>query len=318
MRARCHAAPPAMTQDSDPRCCSELSGLQDEMDNLRAILEVLYAVPSDFSLVNVDICGQCWPMAGAAGGDHLVFVDFKRRFDLDRRIQLAERAGRHDVARELAMNRDRIGVLLADVSGHQMTDALVAAMLHQAFLVGVLYELELFGEVTPKLFEALNTRFHESSSVNKYLTMVYGEIAEDGTFRFLLAGHPKPLVFSAEFDRFVRIGEDRLTTVLPIGMFPSEDDVDRDMGSRPLTYARHYTVNEVNLMAPGDILLLVSDGVLEHAREDGSAFAPEALQEVLRGAKGSAAAQILARVRDALLDFADQADDMSLVVIKRR
>jgi len=307
-----------MSPTPDDRCCAELSDLQDEMVNLRVILEVVYAVPSDFSLRNIDICGQCWPMAGTAGGDHLVFVDFKRRFDLDRRIQLAEREGRHEVARELAANRDRIGVLLADVSGHQMTDALLAAMLHQAFLVGVLYELEMFGEVTPKLFEALNTRFHQSSSVSKYLTMVYGEIAENGTFRFLLAGHPRPLVFSAEFDCFVRIGEDRLTTVLPIGMFPSEDDVDRDMGSRPLSYARHYTVNEVNLMAPGDILLLASDGVLEHARDDGSVFAPDALQDVLRGAKSVAAAEILARVREALLDFAEQRDDMSLVVIKRR
>ncbi len=318
MRVRCHAAPMIMTPDSDAPCCSELSSLQDEMVNLRAILEVVYAVPSDFSLQNVDICGQCWPMAGSAGGDHLVFVDFKRRFDLDRRVQLAERAGRDNVARALETNRDRIGILLADVSGHQMTDALLAAMLHQAFLVGVLYELELFGEVTPKLFEALNTRFHQSSSVNKYLTMVYGEIAEDGTFRFLLAGHPQPLIFSAEFDSFVRIGQDRLTTVLPIGMFPSEDDVDRDMGSRPVNYAPHYTVNEVNLMAPGDILLLASDGVLEHVREDGVLFAPGTLQEVLRDAKRAAAAEILARVRNALLDFAPQQDDMSLVVIKRR
>jgi serine phosphatase RsbU (regulator of sigma subunit) len=198
-----------------------------------------------------------------------------------------------------------------------MTDALLAAMLDQAFLVGVLYELEMFGEVTPKLFEILNTRFYESSGGSKYLTMVYGEISEDGTFRFLCAGHPRPMIFSAEFDRFVAIGEDRLVTVLPIGMFPSEGDVDRAMGPRSPRYARHYTVNEVNLMGPGDILLLVTDGILEHARA-GEGFAPGPLEGVLRAVKHLPSAEILASVRAATLDFAPQEDDMSLVVIKKK
>jgi len=298
-------------------CCGRLDNLEEEMVNLRAILEVVYHVPADFSLEQVDVCGQCWPVAGATGGDHLVFVDFKRRFDLDRRVRRARRAGREDVAHGLEHNRDRLGVLLADVAGHQMTDALVAAMLHQAFLVGVLYELEQYGEITPRLIEVLNTRFYQSSSVSKFVTMVYGEIAEDGTFRFILAGHPRPMIFSAEFDRFVSIGEDRLVSFPPIGVFPSESDVDRDMSSRSPHYARRYTVNEVNLMAPGDILLLLTDGILEHERDD-EEFAPGRLEEALRAAKHLPSAAILDHVRAEVLAFAPQQDDMSLVVIKRR
>jgi serine phosphatase RsbU (regulator of sigma subunit) len=303
--------------DQPDECCNRLSALDEEMGNLRAILETVYRVPTDFSLERIDICGGCYPVAGAVGGDHIVFVDFKRRFDLDRRIRDALRAGREEVARELEGNRDRIGVLLADVAGHQMTDALLAAMLDQAFLVGVLYELEMFGEVTPKLFEILNTRFYDSSAGGKYLTMVYGEITENGTFRFVCGGHPRPMIFSAEFDRFVAIGEDRLVTVLPIGMFPTEGDVDRAMNPRPQRYAGHYTVNEVNLMGPGDILLLATDGVLEHAR-DGEDFAPHLLEQVLRTAKHQSSAEILATLRAAMLDFAPQQDDMSLVVIKKK
>ncbi len=287
------------------------------MANLRSILEAVYRVPGDCSLEHVDVCGQCWPVAGAVGGDHLVFVDFKRRFDLDRRIRLAQRAGREGVALRLEENRDRLGVLLADVAGHQVTDALVAAMLHQAFLVGVGYELEQNGEVTPKLIEVLNTRFYQSSSVSKFVTMVYGEVTEDGAFRFILAGHPRPMVFSAEFDRFVSIGEDRLASFPPIGVLPSESDVDRDMSARSPHYARRYTVNEVNLMAPGDILLLLTDGILEHERE-GEDFAPTHLEDALRAAKHLPSAAILDQVRAAVLAFAPQQDDMSLVVVKRR
>jgi len=47
------------------------------------------------------------------------------------------------------------------------------------------------------LFENLNQRFYRTSKVDKFITAVYGEISEDASFRFLLAGHPPPIVFSA-------------------------------------------------------------------------------------------------------------------------
>ena len=37
------------------------------------------------------------PLSGSVGGDHLIYVDFKQRFDLDARIALAREQGRHDV-----------------------------------------------------------------------------------------------------------------------------------------------------------------------------------------------------------------------------
>ena len=97
-------------------------------------------------------------------------------------------------------------------------------LLHQAFLTGILYELETEGHVTAKLFEVLNTHFAQSSSVNKFLTKVYGEISEDGTFRSISAGHPKPLVFSAAYDRPVDIDPERMRNVLSIGLFPGAGD----------------------------------------------------------------------------------------------
>ena len=55
------------------------------------------------------------------------------------------------------------GIAVIDVSGHRVTDALLTAMLHQAFLLGSLYELDMFGQITKRLFENLNTRFYQSS-----------------------------------------------------------------------------------------------------------------------------------------------------------
>jgi serine phosphatase RsbU (regulator of sigma subunit) len=150
-------------------------------------------------LRGVEIAGLSMPLAQVIGGDHIIYVDFDRRYDLERRLAEAEKEGREEVVRKLKRQRHRAGILVADVSGHRMTDALVGAMLHQAFLLGVNYELDMFGEVTTRLFEHLNTRFYRTTATNKYFTMIYGEISDRGNFRFLSAAHQPPAVFSREF-----------------------------------------------------------------------------------------------------------------------
>lgn len=293
-----------------------IARLEEELSNFRTIMAHVHAIPSELSLRNIDIHGATYPLNGELGGDHIVLLDFAQRYDLDLLIAEAGRTGAHDRAARLEENRHRIGVLLADASGHSTTDALLTAMLHQAFLTGVLYELEINGHVTAKLFEILNTRFHRSSSVTKFVTMIYGEISDNGTFRFISAGHPAPMIFSAEFDCFVRIDPSRLKTFFPVGMFPNETGVEERFDTRPLVYKKKYTVNEVNLMAPGDILFLSTDGLGDHARA-GHPYLPGQLEAVVRRSKHLSARDIVGAVRQDMERFAPQIDDVSLVVIKR-
>jgi len=283
------------------------------MENLRSIFAAVYAHPESCSLSGIDLFGRSYPLTGALGGDHLIVVDFARRYDLDRRIAAALADGLPEVAERLEENRRRIGVLVADVSGHGMTDAVVAAMLHQAFLVGVLYELEHHGHVTSELFEILNTRFYQSSSVSKFITMVYGEIDQSGTFRFISAGHPRPLVYSALYGRFVDIDPSRMISVHPIGMFPTEDDIDRAVAEAPVAVTPGPTVNEVSLMGCGDVLLLVSDGAEELAGEQ---LAAE-LEPVMRRAAGGSAREIVEGAHEHLVGLRSTEDDVTLVAIKR-
>jgi serine phosphatase RsbU (regulator of sigma subunit) len=210
----------------------------------------------------------------------------------------------------------RAGIALADVSGHRVTDALLSLMLHQAFLLGAIYELDFFGEITTRLFENLNARFFKSSSVGKFLTLVYGEISEEGKFRFISAAHPLPVIFSSKFDRFVDICPQTLTTFPPIGTVPSSDDIDRSPARSPLGLKGRYEVNELNLMGSGDILLLYSDGLSEHSSSQGDYF-PIHLEAILRQVKSLTAQQIFAAIVDDLLKFGQPQDDISLVVIKR-
>jgi serine phosphatase RsbU (regulator of sigma subunit) len=289
--------------------------LEGELENFRSMMEYVNWIPDEISLSEIEVYGQTFPFNGVLGGDHIIFVDFKRRYNLDARIETALANGHEDVAQRLVRCRDKVGILLADSAGHDMTDALLTAMLHQAFLTGVLYELETEGHVTAKLFEVLNTRFAQSSSVSKFLTMVYGEIHEDGTFRFISAGHPKPMVFSAKYDRLVDIDPDRMINVLPIGVFPSESDIDLDdTSSTP--HQKPFAINEVSLIGRGDILLLQTDGLFEHGDGD-DLFAPRRLEQTIRRVKDLPPRDIVGAIYEDMVRFAPPADDTSLVVIKK-
>jgi serine phosphatase RsbU (regulator of sigma subunit) len=291
--------------------------LQKELENFEGIIRHLRPHPGEVPAIpGIDVFGVVRPHAGPCGGDHIIYLDFNKRYDLDIRIERAKRRNRPEAAAKLVELKRTAGVLLADVSGHQITDAVLAAMLHQSFLLGVPYELEMSGEVTVKLFENINNRFFRSGSVRKFLTMVYGEIHTNGTFRFISAGHPPPMVFSNEFDRFVDISPDLIDNFPPIGMMPSETDLDLSRARPLLGTADSPTINELRLMMPGDILILYTDGLSDHGGRK-SPYFPGKLEDALRAHKKKPARTIVEEIlRDVLLHAATT-DDLSFVVIKK-
>ena len=84
----------------------------------------------------MDVYGRVLPLNGIVGGDHLIYVDFKKRYDLDARIKNATEVGRPDIVSNLERCQQKAGIALIDVAGHHGTDAMLAAMFHQAFLMG--------------------------------------------------------------------------------------------------------------------------------------------------------------------------------------
>ena len=174
--------------DQNPH--SYLLEIDQEIENFLDLISRIRPDKPGLELGPIEVYGGSRYISGGAGGDHIIYVNFNDRYDLDRRIERARSKGRARVASNLERNRDRIGVLLADVSGHRLTDALVTAMLHQSFLTGLLYELDRYGEVTTRLFENLNTRFFNSTSIQKYVTVIYGEISKLGQLPFHLGRTP--------------------------------------------------------------------------------------------------------------------------------
>jgi serine phosphatase RsbU (regulator of sigma subunit) len=293
--------------DDVPAQLRQLKQLTREIDNFRDIARYILPTPGETPrLDGVDIFGGVMPLSGSVGGDHLIYVDFKQRFDLDARIALAREQGRFDVVENLQWCRRKAGIALVDVSGHRMTDALLAAMLHQAFLLGAIYELDTRGRITRRLFENLNTRFYQSSGAHKF-----------ASFRFLAAAMPLPAVFSSRHDRFMEVGAELRISFPPLGMMPSWDVIDRSTTTSTLGFKDHYEMNKWLLMGQGDILLLHTDGLAEHVRGDEEYF-PTRLEAVIREAKQGTAREIFEAVKADLLAFSPPADDISLVVIKRQ
>ena len=97
--------------------------------------------------------------------------------------------------------------------------------------------------------------------------MLYGEMRPGGHFRFVNFGHPPPLVFSAEYRKFMDIDEARMVQFLPLGVQIPEDHPDRKRylshGSPDKRRVNASDVAEMTLMSPGDILFLYTDGVYD-------------------------------------------------------
>ena len=294
----------------------ELERLTREIENFHDIAKYLVPLPGEVPrLRGIDVWGGLIPLNGALGGDHITYVDFKQRFDLPARIERARNDGRPDLVEQLTRLQQRAGIAVIDVAGHRMTDALLAAMLHQAFLLGAIYELDSFGRITRRLFENLNTRFYQSSGMHKFVSVIYGEIAEDATFRFLSAGAPVPAVFSSQHDRFMDVDQGRRLSFPPLGMLPSFNVIDRSTTSSVLGFKERYEMNEWTLMGHGDVLLLHTDGLSDHRSLAGDYF-PGPLEQTLRANKHLGARQIFEAIRKDLLAFAAPTDDVSFVVIK--
>ena len=291
--------------------------LASELENFHELARSLAVPQGEIPYVDgIDIFGGTLPLSGSLGGDLIVYLDFKQVFDLDARIRQALEAGRQDVVANLRACQRKAGIAVVDISGHRVTDAFLAATLHQGLLIGAVYELDMSGQVTKRLFENLNTRFYQSWADNRFASLIYGEISDDGRFEFLSAASPHPLVFSRRYDRFMEVGQDLCVSSPPLGIVPSRHVTDGNKTSSVLGFKEDYTVNQWVLMGEGDILLLHTDGLAEH-RRGRDPYCPARLEGALREVKDRSAREIFEAVTADLRSFSEPKDDISLVVLRR-
>src|SRR5215472_2411761 len=215
------------------------------------------------------------------------------------------------VAEDLRALYSTAGILLVDAQGHGIISAKIASTVHDTFHALMLAELDHRGKTTPDLFERINLRLAQSVTARNALgrsekenaqeiaTMLYGEIRPNGNFRFVNFGHPPPLVFSAEYRKFMEIDKSRMVQFLPLGLQIPEDHPDRNV-YLSLDYRKRRVkssdVAELTLRSPGDIFVLYTDGVYDGSDKEER----QKLEEVMRGHYHEPAKEIC----NALLDTA--------------
>jgi len=194
----------------------------------------------------------------------------------------------------LPIDADRLGVVIADVSGKGMSAALLMASLRAALLAEIHPGFDVAA-----MAARLNDFVHRSTDSSGYITFFFGELdRRSGELRYVNAGHNPPFV-SRRPGEVAPLG----VSGFPLGMFP----------------AVSYEPGSVRL-EPGDVMVLFTDGIPEARNGEGRQYAEERLRDLAAGHRGLAAADLCRKVLEDVGGFAaagQPCDDITLVVVKR-
>jgi phosphoserine phosphatase RsbU/P len=192
------------------------------------------------------------------------------------------------------IDRDRIGIVIADVSGKGISASLLMASLRAALLAEVRPDYELAA-----LAARLSDFIFNSSGPASFVTFFFGEVdRRTSALRYVNAGHNPPFILGRE-------GQARTleSSGYPLGMFAGS------------TYEER-----TSSFVPGEIAVLFTDGIPEGRNARGEDYSVDRLVAFVRDNRSAPAADICGLVLGDVHGFAcgDQpCDDITLVVVKR-
>lgn len=229
-----------------------------------------------------DIDGWSEP-AEETGGDTYDVIGY-RRVPGERGLRLS------------ATEAERAVLLLADASGHGIGPALsvtqVRSMLRMAIRVG---------EDLPAFIRHLNAQLCADLTDGRFVSAWIGELdARERTLTGFSCGQGPLLYYRAAADTYTVLETD----TVPLGCM---DDLEVSLRT-PLR------------MEPGDVFVVLSDGVVDAAGASGERFGTGRVIDVLLRHRQGRAAEMMSALRDALAHFTHGVpadDDRTAVIIKR-
>lgn len=213
-----------------------------------------------------DICAAMFP-AREVGGD---FYDF------------------------FMVDGDRLGVVMADVSGKGVPAALFMVVART-----VIRNQALTGKPPGQVFDRANEQLYENNGESLFVTAFMGILdLRDGLFTYVNAGHTAPLIRRGGEYGYLRAEPGFVLAGLE---------------------GTTYKSGTIRLSA-GDAVFLYTDGVTEAQDGGGSFFGEERLQSALNApeARNLSPGALLRRLREDLTDFAggaEQADDITMLAL---
>lgn len=212
-------------------------------------------------------------------------------FDLSARSDAADVVG-GDVYDAIRFGDNAMGLMIADASGHGLPAALEARDVVVGLRMGAARQLKIDATI-----ERLNRILCASTLSSRFVSLVYGELDVHGTFDYVNAGHPPPLLLTPHSAR-------------------SLSESGRVLG---VSADSPYRVGHAEI-PPGGMLLLYTDGVTECPSPTGEEFGVERLAGIAQVLWDASASHIVTAIFDGLAEHAwreRMPDDATVFVVRR-
>ncbi len=196
----------------------------------------------------------------------------------------------------IAMPKGRLLIVVGDVTGHGIGPAMlmadVRAYLHALALSSANFE-DILAQARHLLIEDLG--------YDHFITLLFAELdPASGTWRFINAGHPAGHVLAPDG----RIKAEMAPNTAALGIDREEERL---------------SPGQVAL-EKGDLVLLLTDGILEACSKTGEEFGEERALAVVRRERAKPSAEIIRILLDEAHRFSDpgnsRQDDMTAVILK--
>jgi len=216
------------------------------------------------------------------------------RFDVFPHMMPAREIG-GDLYDIVSLDANRFMISIGDVCGKGIPAALFMAITQTVMRLEVRLGQDLQAEI-----EAANRQLVANNREEMFTTLFCGVLdAASGTMTWCNCGHTPALLLRRGESTF----ETLRTSGPPLGVIETARYAPRSVA-----------------LAPGDVLVLYSDGVTEAEDPRSAQFGIERLQQALLEVRGQSASRIVEHVVRRVTEFADgapQADDITCVAIVR-
>lgn len=197
----------------------------------------------------------------------------------------------------LSISDDKLGIVVADVCGHGIGPAIVMAETRAYLRAYTRSDLD-----PSEIFRRINNVLNADLEVGFFVTMVLVILdLPTGGLVYANAGHPYGYIFGEDGD----VRATLQSTGLPLGLFPDGE----------------FTCRHDLHLGSGDLLVLLTDGIIESEGPDETDFGIERILDIVRSNRRESAENIVNTLFGAAREFEEgrpQADDITLVACKRR
>ena len=191
---------------------------------------------------------------------------------------------------DLVAHGDEWTAYVADVSGHGIAPGVLMAMFKASIRTRILADSDGAG-----LLEGVHQTLYPLKTSNMFVTA--GLLHWDaGRMDLSLAGHPALVLYRCASRDICEYAP----TDLPIGILPEQSFTSREIECQP-----------------GDILLLLTDGITEAANRAGDELGIEPIKSGLQQWAELPLPEIFGNLREQALRFGKQQDDQTMLLVRR-